>query len=199
MTRMLAQLLIIGYFLVYLFEAESLLLVSAVLSIMVIASSWIALRTIPVQRRCLYKHALVSILAGGGIPLLVIIVGVVPVEPWYAPRFVIPLAGMIFANGMNSVSLAAERIHAECKHQAVYSEARKTAFKASLIPLLNAFFAVGIVSFPGMMTGQILSGVSPLIAARYQIVVMCMVFASAGLSSAFFLILIKSRFNRVTS
>ena len=64
-----------------------------------------------------------------------------------------------------------------------------TAYHAAMIPVINSLFAVGLVSLPGMMTGQILSGVSPLIAARYQIMVMCMIFASAGISTAVFLAL----------
>lgn len=56
-----------------------------------------------------------------------------------------------------------------------------------MIPVINSLFAVGLVSLPGMMTGQILSGVSPLIAVRYQIMVMCMVFGAAGISAALFL------------
>ena len=59
--------------------------------------------------------------------------------------------------------------------------------------MINSLFAVGLVSLPGMMTGQILSGVSPLIAARYQIMVMCMIFASAGISTAIFLTICKTR------
>jgi len=57
--------------------------------------------------------------------------------------------------------------------------------------VINSLFAVGLVSLPGMMTGQILSGISPLIAARYQIMVMCMIFGSAGIATACFLVLIK--------
>ena len=105
----------------------------------------------------------------------------------------IPLAGMIFANAMNSVSLAAERLTAEMERDVDYEQARNIAFRASLIPITNSLFAVGLVSLPGMMTGQILSGISPLIAVRYQIMVMCMVFASAGISSAFFLKLLDPR------
>jgi putative ABC transport system permease protein len=106
----------------------------------------------------------------------------------------IPLAGMIFANAMNSVSLAGERLEAEITRSSSYEEARNIALKASLIPITNSLFAVGLVSIPGMMTGQILSGVSPLIAARYQIMVMCMVFAAAGISSTIFLIAVKTNF-----
>ena len=89
----------------------------------------------------------------------------------------IPLAGMAFANAMNSVSLASERLQAEIDNGNSGIKARNTAFQASLIPTINSLFAVGLVSLPGMMTGQILSGVSPLIAVRYQIMVMCMIFA----------------------
>ena len=66
--------------------------------------------------------------------------------------------------------------------------ARTTALDAALIPQVNALLAVGLVSLPGMMTGQILSGVDPLIAVRYQIVVMCMIFGSSGLAAVAYLV-----------
>jgi putative ABC transport system permease protein len=99
------------------------------------------------------------------------------------------LAGMIFSSGMNAVSLAAERLVSELKHDNDFVRARNQAFQTSMIPMLNSLFAVGLVALPGMMTGQILSGVSPLIAVRYQIMVMFMTFAAAGISSAVFLVL----------
>ncbi|HHJ81297.1 MAG TPA: ABC transporter permease, partial [Candidatus Tenderia electrophaga] len=77
-----------------------------------------------------------------------------------------------------------------------YAKARVIALRAAMIPVINSLFAVGLVSLPGMMTGQILSGVSPLIAARYQIMVMCMVFGSAGITTALFLILAKGNYSR---
>ena len=109
----------------------------------------------------------------------------------------IPLAGMIFANSMNSVSLAVERLNAEINKGVPYAEARNIALQASLIPIINSLFAVGLVSLPGMMTGQILSGVSPLIAIRYQIMVMCMIFGSSGISTACFLVMIKPVFDNI--
>lgn len=191
--RMLVQLLLIGYFLIYIFESDSAWVVLAVLLVMLSASSWIALRTVPSQRRRLYKKAFFAIGLGGGITLLLITQGVLGLDPWYWPRYLIPLAGMIFANAMNSVSLAAERLTAEIDRDVPYAQARSIAFRASLIPKTNALLAVGLVSLPGMMTGQILSGISPLIAVRYQIMVMCMVFASAGISSACFLKFLEPR------
>ena len=118
---------------------------------------------------------------------------VLDLHGWYEARFVVPLAGMIFASSMNAVSLAAERFEAETGRGVKYLEARRIALRAALIPLINSLMAVGLVSFPGMMTGQILSGVAPLVAVRYQIMVMCMIFGSSGISAALYLALVRPR------
>jgi len=191
--RMLIQLLLIGYVLAWIFGATSGLLVLLVLAVMLAASGWIALRTVPEHRISLLLASLAGVTLGGGFTLALITQGVLRLDPWYLPRYMIPLAGMVFANAMTAVSLAAERLFAELGHGDSWEEARKMAFQAAMIPVVNSLFAVGLVSLPGMMTGQILSGVSPLIAARYQIMVMCMIFASAGISTAIFLTLAKRR------
>jgi putative ABC transport system permease protein len=192
--RMLIQLLIIGYLLVFIFNTQSAWIVVGILLVMVIASSWIALGVTKKHQSKLFRYALLSIAIGGGINLVIITQGVLLLDPWYEPRYVIPLAGMIFANAMNTVSLAVERLDSELANGVTFEKARAKAFQAAMIPTINSLFAVGLVSLPGMMTGQILSGVSPLVAVRYQIVVMCMVFSSAGISSALFLVLSKSSF-----
>lgn len=194
-ARMLCQLLLIGYFLTFIFQSGGSRTVVCVLIIMIFSSSWIALSSIKSKRTSLYKKALIAIGFGGGIALLTVIKGVLQLDPWYKPSYIIPLAGMIFATAMNSVSLAAERLNAEMKSNVLYKEARKIAYRTSLIPIINSLFAVGLVSLPGMMTGQILSGIAPLIAVRYQIMVMCMVFSASGISAAFFLFLTESDFN----
>ena len=186
--RMLVQLLLIGFVLVYIFEAESSGIVLVVIAVMVTVSAWIALNTVPQRRRGLYPAILVSIGIGGGLSLWLTTQLVLDLPRWFEPRFIIPLAGMTFANAMTSVSLAAERFEAELANGAASLAARNTAYQAGMIPVINALLAVGLVSLPGMMTGQILSGVSPFIAARYQIMVMCLIFASAGLSTALFLL-----------
>lgn len=191
MGRMLIQLLLIGYVLAWIFGADNGLLILFVLGIMLLASSWIALGTVPEHRWQLLWAALLAITVGGGVTLAIITQAVLQMDPWYLPRYMIPLAGMVFANSMTSVSLAGERLYSELAHGQPYEEARVAAFNAAMIPIINSLFAVGLVSLPGMMTGQILSGVSPLIAARYQIMVMCMLFASTGLSTALFLALIR--------
>jgi putative ABC transport system permease protein len=189
--RMLIQLLLIGYFLSYIFESNDASITIGVLSVMVFAASWIALGTIKQKRRQFYQFALLSILVGGGLTLIMVTQFVLKLNPWFMPRYMIPLAGMIFASSMNGVSLAAERLKAEMDRNVSYPKARGIALRAALIPITNSLFAVGLVSLPGMMTGQILSGISPLIAVRYQIMVMCMIFSAVGFSTAMFLLLIK--------
>ncbi len=194
MARMLGQLLLIGYLLTWIFDSDSALVVVAVLTVMVLISSWIALSSTGLNRRRLYRHALIAIAVAGGSTLAVVVLGVLRLDPWHDPRFLVPLAGMIFSNAMNSVSLSAERVAAELRRGDDWLTARTTALNAGLIPMVNALLAVGLVSLPGMMTGQILSGVSPLIAVRYQIMVMCMIFGSGGLAAVIFLVLARSSF-----
>lgn len=189
--RMLIQLILIGYVLTYIFASDSPYLVVLILSVMLIAASVISLRPLQKQQKSLYLYAFVSIFLGGVFTLMMVIFGVLDLNPWYEPRFLIPLAGMIFANSMNAVSLAAERFESEVERKSNYSDARAIAYKAALIPIVNALFAVGLVSLPGMMTGQILSGVDPLIAVRYQMMVMLMILGSAGISVAIYLLLLK--------
>ena len=186
-SRMLGQLLLVGYFLTYIFESDNALIIMIILTVMLLSSSWIALRMVKAHRRTLFRNAFFAIALGGGSVLFVISQWVLNLDPWYFPRYMVPLAGMIFSNSMNSVSLAAERLSAELARDVPFLEARKIALQAALIPIVNSLFAVGLVSIPGMMSGQILSGVSPLIAARYQIMVMCMIFGAAGISAACFL------------
>lgn len=184
MARMLLQLLAIGYVLNFLFAAEQSWIIAAVLAVMLLAASWIALRPVNALSPGSYARALIAITAGS-VPVLVLVTQwVIGVDPWFAPQYVIPLGGMIFAGAMNSVSLAAERQQAELAAGRDPAAARNAGVNAALIPLINSLLAVGLVSLPGMMTGQVLSGIDPLVAARYQIVVMCMLFGAGGLSAA---------------
>jgi len=191
--RMLVQLLLIGYVLVFIFDTDHPGVVLGVLFVMIAIASWIALRPLGRYQPRLYLRAMIAISVGGLLTLALVSQLVIDVQPWFSPQYVIPLAGMIFAGSMNAVSLAAERLYAEMDRGASYEEARKIAFQTCLIPIINSLFAVGLVALPGMMTGQILSGVSPLVAAKYQIVVMTMLFGSSGMSAAAYLALAKPR------
>jgi putative ABC transport system permease protein len=193
-ARMLLQLMLIGYALNFIFSSNSSYLVILVLSLMLFAASWIALSSLDQSTSQLFIYSLVSISIGGVFSLFITTQGVLHLDPWYDPKVIIPIAGMIFSNSMNTISIAAERFYSEQKHVADYCHCRDAAYQAALIPVLNSLLAVGLVSLPGMMTGQILSGVSPLIAARYQIMVMLMIMGSSGISAALFLTLIKRQF-----
>jgi len=186
-ARMLAQLLAVGYVLTYIFEAEHPLIIVSVVAVMVLASAWIALR--PLKRGGLRLYALVLVaVAASGLTMLTIVTQLVLDLPrWFEPKFVVPLSGMIFANAMNTVSLAAERFESEKDRETDVATARNAALDAALIPQINGLLAVGLVSRPGVMTGQILSGADPQVAVRYQIMVMCVVFGAGGLAAAMYL------------
>ncbi len=184
--RMISQLLIIGYFLSYIFTQNSPYWTSLIVVVMIVVSSWISLFSISNKRKMYLKYSLISLVTAALPVMLLVTMVVVPTSPWYKPSFLIPLAGMVFANSMNTIALAAERFESEWQKIGA-NQAKITSLKACLIPQMNSFMAVGLVSLPGMMTGQILSGVSPLIAVRYQIVVMTMVMGAGGLSAAMYL------------
>ena len=181
--RMLIQLLLIGYVLTFIFETDEPIIITLVVLFMILMSAWIAMR--PLKESGIYPFIVIFLsLALSGLAVLFLISQfIVDLPRWFEPSFVVPIAGMIFANSMNTVSLAGERFFIEKDRGEDYQGSRKIALETALIPQINALFAVGLVSLPGMMTGQILSGIEPLMAARYQIMVMCMIFSTAGLSA----------------
>lgn len=190
--RMTVQLLLVGYLLNSIFSSESHTLIISLLCIMLFSASWIALQNIPNNNLNMGILIFISISISGLFTLVIMTQAVLSISPWFKADVIIPIAGMIFANTMNTISLSGERFYAELEHQDTKT-ARNKAFHAGLIPITNSLLAVGIVTLPGLMTGQILSGVEPLIAVRYQIMVMCMILGSGGIATALFLhLLIKS-------
>lgn len=187
MLRMLVQLFAIGYVLIYIFESDNYWVIAGVLTIMIAVASWIAVRPLGGSKRQSWPNALVAIGVTSAVILGIVTQAVIGVEPWFSPRYVVPLGGMVITGAMNAVSLAAERFQSEVARDEALPDARRSAFRTALIPITNMLFAVGVVSLPGMMTGQILSGVSPLIAAKYQIVVMVMFFGVGGIAAALYL------------
>ncbi len=186
--RMLVQLLVVGYLLTFIFDSPNPFIGMLVVLVMIVASAVIGIRRVDTDRLPAFFKASLAIGVAGIAVLAFILFAVLKLhDPWYQPRIIIPLAGMIFSNAMTAITLAAERLERELADDVRYEKARSAAWTAALIPQINALLAVGIVSLPGMMTGQILSGVDPLIAVRYQIVVMAMILQSAGFAVALFL------------
>ena len=134
---------------------------------------------------------------------------VVGVEPWYEPQYVIPLLGMILGNSLTGISLCLDRFldhlevrSAEVELRIAFGATRREALSAPLkdavrtgmIPIINSMAAAGIVSLPGMMTGQILAGSPPLQAVAYQIVVMFMIAAAVALGAMMVVVLAGRHF-----
>jgi len=206
-ARTFIQLFLVGYILEAVFNLNRWYLVLLVLTIMVGAACQAGVGRLKQKERILYIMMALSLVIGSGVTIFVITEVILRIDPWYNPRYLIPLAGMIIGNAMNGATLGAERFRSElilrkmevetllslgfdCRRASL--SARKNAMTASLLPTLNSMMVVGLVSLPGMMTGQILSGTSPLIAIRYQIVVMIMI-SSAVMLSSFLMVKLLSR------
>ena len=191
-ARMLIQLIAVGYVLVTIFNNPSPLISLAIVTLMLAVAAWIAIR--PVRKQAgFFLPALMALGISVVIHLSISVMLILKAENWFQPELLIPLAGMYFANTMNAISLSAERFYAEIQSGQKLDQARITAFHAAMIPQINGLLAVGLVALPGMMTGQILSGVSPLVAVRYQIMIMVMILGASGVGAALMLQLLKNK------
>ena len=196
--RMFVQLMVVGYVLHLVFALESALSVLLVLIVM----TGFAVQTIGarVEKKMPHFYRVVgaAMLFGWGAMTFFFCTLVIGLEPWYDPRYLIPLAGMVIGNSMTGASLATERLAAEFHErreeietalslgssvQVAAEPAVSSAFRAALIPSINAMAAMGLVFLPGMMTGQILSGTEPLFAVRYPIGIMCVITGSVALTA----------------
>jgi len=198
--RATVQLSAMGYVLVYVIGATRWWLVLAALSVMLLAASLTVTRGRGnAARQPLWRISGTGMLISSALTLAYVTAVVLHVSPWYAPRYLVPLFGMIVGNSMNGAALAAERLESEMQREKARIEAYlalgasparacaepvRRALTASLIPSINGLMVLGVVQLPGMMTGQILAGNSPLLAVRYQIVVAFMLTFATALTSS---------------
>ncbi len=198
-VRAALQLLAVGYFLLVLFQHQRAEWVFLVLTVMLAVAAWTSARRVDSgpATKVLVSRSLLAIAAGSALALVPVFAFVVAPTPWFDARYLIPISGMIVANAMNVVAQVNERIFASAKNdraeieqwlalgatpkQALGRQARG-ALRAALIPTINGLLTVGLVSLPGMMTGQIVSGVAPEHAIRYQIVIMYQLVIVAAVS-----------------
>jgi putative ABC transport system permease protein len=156
-----------------------------------------------------YEIATVAIAVSTAVTLAWVIGVVVRVHPWYEPQYVIPLAGMILGNAMTSAALAGDRLQSDLRARTDEIEAMlalgfsggeavrplvRSAVRAAMIPTVSGMMTVGLVQLPGMMTGQILAGGSPLVAIKYQIVVVFMLAVATSVASVLFVRLAVGRY-----
>ena len=119
-------------------------------------------------------------------------------QPWYTPQYAIPLLGMMLGNAMSGVALSMDRMTETLWQQQrvieqrlllghtateAIGEIRRQAIRAGMMPIINSMSTAGLVSLPGMMTGQILGGSSPMDAVHYQIMIMFLLCAATGFGS----------------
>lgn len=198
--RTTIQLLLVGVVLKVLFEQVNLLWVTVMAFIMLgVAGREVMARQ---KRRFAgwwgYGLGTLSMFISSFATALFALLVVIGTEPWYMPQYAIPLLGMMLGNTMNGVALALDRLTTSAWQQSAIIETRLSlgqgwreaiseiihdSVRTGLLPIINAMAAAGIVSLPGMMTGQILSGTPPLEAVKYQILIMFMIAAGTGFAT----------------
>jgi len=196
--RMAAQLLLVGFILESIFALKTPLPVVGIGLVMAALASVAAVRRTRRRFPGIYWNSLLSILGSAFLVTGAALVGIIQVRPWFEPQYAIPLLGMVLGNILTGVSLALdrfmdgvaqdrERIEADLALGATRWEAAQPLVNDSLrigmIPTINAMMVMGVVSLPGMMTGQLLAGAAPTSAVRYQIVIMFMIAAATALGT----------------
>ncbi len=198
--RSTVQLLLLGLVLKTLFASTSPWLVAALAAVMLGVAGYEVMARQKYRFRGAWGYgtgALSMFLSSFSIALLALLVLLQP-APWYTPQYAIPLLGMLLGNTMTGIAVSLDsltRQTVEKRHQIearlalgqsaaeAIGDIRRDALRAGLIPIVNAMATAGIVSLPGMMTGQILAGSPPMEAAKYQLLILFLIAAGTGLGS----------------
>lgn len=202
-VRMTIQLTIAGFILVYIFDSKSFIFTFLMLLFMEASAIFNIIRP---RINLIPKTVIPTIAAAMAIAsissLIFFIVFVIKPEPLYNPQYLIPIGGMIIGNTMNGIALALQSILSSIDNQRekiegslmlgatpkmAMDEINKDAFDLAIMPTLNSMKNMGLITLPGMMTGQILGGVDPTIAIKYQIAVMTIITSSVAIGVFIFL------------
>lgn len=196
--RTYLQLIALGFVLVWIFDKQNQWIVLAAYLFMILMTSRIVLQRVRYKPDSLYAQALTAIFISSVSVTAIVTQLVIQIDPWYDPRYILTLGGMILGNSMNGIALALERFFSDLQSRreeitqmlafgATPWEASLPSIRASLtaglLPTINTMNAAGIVFVPGMMSGQLLAGADPLEAAKYQIVVMLMLSATTSIGA----------------
>lgn len=200
--RMTLQLILTGYLLVYLFNNPSpVYTIFVLLAMESFAIHNIIKRAKGKINKNLQKIIGLSMVVGTVSCLLFFLFVIVQISPWYNPQYFIPIAGMLIGNSMTGISLGVNRLvdgMQANKHliegslmlgatpKMASKEVVDNAFDSAILPTINSMVGMGIVFLPGMMTGQILSGTSPITAIEYQIAIMLGILGSVSLTVILF-------------
>jgi putative ABC transport system permease protein len=202
--RSLVQLTLLGLALKWIFALKNPYIILTFVAAMLLIAAHTALKRVKNAPPKAYPLALLSLTIPAIVVTLTVTSVVMGIDPWYDPRYLLPICGMVVGNSLSAVAVALDRLFSLLRSQkaeitallalgALPSEAAakpvREALRAGMIPTLNAMSAAGVVFIPGMMTGQILSGTDPMLAAKYQIVVFLMVCAATAISSVLAVVL----------
>lgn len=201
--RMTLQLIIVGYILVYVLDNPNPFITSGIILIMLTFAIFnVYQRTKPTIKLDLKKMIALAMLIGVSINLVYFMFVILQLDPWYDPQYFIPVSGMIIGKTMTGVSLGVNNLLTGMKDKKEQVEgalmlgaspkvAAKSivndAFDEAMLPTMNAMIGMGIVFLPGMMTGQIIAGQSPLVAVKYQLSVMLGVLGTVAVTVLIFL------------
>lgn len=206
--RTFAQLFILGYILKFVFDLNNVVLVLSVFGFMVFFAAWTIYSRVKEKEIPFFFPIFISMVVSFFLVAYLVTAVVVKVEPWWEPRYFIPLGGMVIGNSMNAIAIAIERMMGDMRNKRSEIEMKlclgansieassdivKNAMQAGMIPSINSMMAVGMVFIPGMMTGQILAGADPITAIKYQIVVMIMLTGSTTIGTLISVLLVRNR------
>lgn len=194
--RMTVQLVLVGYVLDLILGSERMWMTLAAVSVMEIFAVLNVYQRVQVEMSRSFRRVVAFSMASGTLLAMGFFFFVIlSLEPWYSPRYVIPMAGMLIGNSMTGITLGAERLLKGVQDrrdliegvlmlgatpERAVRETVNEAFTAAIVPTINSMVGMGIIFLPGMMSGQILSGVSPVTAIEYQIAVMLGILASVA-------------------
>ncbi len=199
-ARMVVQLGLVGLVLKHVFEQGSPVLTAAVALVMVGVAGYEvkARQTRNPGGWWTYGLGTAALLVIGSLTTIYAMLFVIGPTPWHAPRVLLPVLGMVLGNTLTSIAQALETMTATARDQRGAIEGRLAlgaprvvamrgpltrAMRTALMPLINSMAVAGIVSLPGMMTGQILSGVDPVEATKYQLAIMFLLAGATALGA----------------
>jgi len=197
-ARTTVQLLLIGLVLQKIFALDHWAPVLGLGLIMVLIAGFAAVRRTTRRFPGIWLSSTLSILVSSWLVAGIALTSIVRAEPWYLPQYAIPFLGMILGNALTGISLGLDRFAETLvrgkdevelyltlggtRWEAALPAIRE-AVRTGMIPILNSMTVVGLVSLPGMMTGQMLAGVPPAEAVKYQIVIMFLIASVTALGT----------------
>lgn len=195
--RTVIQLLLIGWILKLLFDQVNLAWISLIAMIMVTLAGYEIHQRQKHRFSGIWGYSIgtLSVFVSGFTLTLFSLLVMIQADPWYQPQYAIPLLGMLLGNTMTGISLGLDQLNKNALQQRRIIEAqllqghsaaqaiqpyRREATRIGMIPTINGMAAAGIISLPGMMTGQILAGAAPVEAVKYQILIMFLIAVGTG-------------------